>query len=108
MSQPGTRAPRRRRHAQGHSPELPERGTGLIAERKHLKQEISRLRLGEGYPGAEMRRGSGMDYCSFRAQLVFSIGFAPARSRELLHRLLREHAPDDARRELGEWVVQAA
>jgi hypothetical protein len=43
---------------------------------------------------------------SFRAQLVFSIGFALSRSRELLRRLLREHASDDARRELAERVVE--
>ena len=43
---------------------------------------------------------------SFRAQLVFSIGFALSRSRDLLRRLLREHAPDDARRELAERVVK--
>jgi hypothetical protein len=47
-----------------------------------------------------------MDHRSFRAQLVFSIGFALSRSRELLRRLLREHAPDDARRELAERVVK--
>jgi hypothetical protein len=43
---------------------------------------------------------------SFRSQLVFSIGFAVSRSRDLLRRLLREHAPDDARHELGERVVR--
>jgi hypothetical protein len=47
-----------------------------------------------------------MDHQSFRAQLVFSIGFALSRSRDLLRRLLREHAPDDARRELAERVVK--
>ena len=47
-----------------------------------------------------------MDHRSFRAQLVFSIGFALSRSRDLLRRLLREHAPDDARRELAERVVE--
>ena len=47
-----------------------------------------------------------MDHRSFRAQLVFSIGFALSRSRDLLRRLLREHAPDDARRELAERVVK--
>ena len=46
-----------------------------------------------------------MDHGSFRAQLVFSIGFALSRSRDLLRRLIREHAPDDARRELAERVV---
>jgi hypothetical protein len=43
---------------------------------------------------------------SFRAQLVFSIGFALSRSRALLRRLLREHALDDARSELAERVVK--
>jgi hypothetical protein len=47
-----------------------------------------------------------VDHHSFRAQLVFSIGFALSRSRDLLRRLLREHAPDDARRELAERVVK--
>jgi hypothetical protein len=47
-----------------------------------------------------------MDNRSFRAQLVFSIGFALSRSRELLRRLLREHAPDDVRLELAERVMK--
>jgi hypothetical protein len=47
-----------------------------------------------------------MSHHSFRAQLVFSIGFALTRSRDLLRRLLREHAPDDARHELAERVVR--
>jgi hypothetical protein len=46
-----------------------------------------------------------MDQRSFRDQLAFSIGFAIGRSRDLLRRLLREHAPDDARRELAQRVV---
>jgi hypothetical protein len=37
---------------------------------------------------------------------VFSIGFALTRSRSLLRRLLKEHAPDDAQRELAERVVK--
>jgi hypothetical protein len=37
-----------------------------------------------------------MDHRSFRDQLAFSIGFAVTRSRELLRRILKEHAPDDA------------
>jgi hypothetical protein len=41
-----------------------------------------------------------------RRHKVFSIGFALSRSRDLLRRLLREHAPDDARRELAERVVE--
>ena len=47
-----------------------------------------------------------MDHHPFRAHLVFSIGFALSRSRDLLHRLLREHAPDDARQELAERAVK--
>ena len=43
---------------------------------------------------------------SFRDHLVFSIGFALARSRDLLRRVLREHAPDDAKQELAERVVK--
>jgi len=43
---------------------------------------------------------------SFRDHLVFSIGFALTRSRSLLRRLLKEHAPDDARHELAERVVK--
>ena len=43
---------------------------------------------------------------SFRDHLVFSIGFALTRSRGLLRRLLKEHAPDDAQRELAERVVK--
>jgi hypothetical protein len=37
---------------------------------------------------------------------LFSIGFALSRSRDLLCRLLREHAPDDAHHELAERVVK--
>ena len=43
---------------------------------------------------------------SFREHLVFSIGFALTRSRQLLRRLLQEHAPDDAKHELAERVVK--
>jgi hypothetical protein len=46
-----------------------------------------------------------VDHRSFRAQLAFSIGFAVSRSRDLLRRLLKEHAPDDARQMLAERVV---
>jgi hypothetical protein len=38
-----------------------------------------------------------MDHRSFRDMLTFSIGFAVARERSLLRRILTEHAPDDAR-----------
>jgi hypothetical protein len=34
-----------------------------------------------------------------------SLGFAVTRSRALLRRLLKEHAPDDARQMLAERVV---
>ena len=46
-----------------------------------------------------------MDHDSFRDQLAFSIGFALSGSRDLLRRLLREHAPDDARQSSpsGSW-----
>jgi hypothetical protein len=47
-----------------------------------------------------------MDHRSFRAQLEFSIGFAIARSRSLLRRILKEHAPDDAQQQLAERVVE--
>ncbi len=43
---------------------------------------------------------------SFREHLVFSIGFALTRSRSLLRRMLKEHAPDDAKQELAERVVR--
>ena len=47
-----------------------------------------------------------MDHRSFRDQLVFSIAFAVTRSRDLLRRILKEHAPDDARQMLAERVVE--
>ena len=47
-----------------------------------------------------------MDHPSFRDQLAFSIGFAVTRSRALLRRILKEHAPDDARQMLAERVVE--
>ena len=43
---------------------------------------------------------------SFRQSLAFSIGFAVSRSRDLLRRMLKEHAPDDAREQLAERVVR--
>ena len=47
-----------------------------------------------------------MDHRSFRGQLAFSIGFAVSRSRALLRRILKEHAPDDARQMLAERVME--
>ena len=47
-----------------------------------------------------------MDHRSFRDQLVFSIGLAVSRSRDLLRRILKEHVTDDARHELAERVVR--
>ena len=47
-----------------------------------------------------------MDHRSFRNQLAFSIGFAVTRSRALLRRIVKEHAPDDARQMLAERVVE--
>jgi hypothetical protein len=47
-----------------------------------------------------------VDHRSFRDQLAFSIGFAVTRSRDLLRRILKEHAPDDARRQLAERVIE--
>ena len=47
-----------------------------------------------------------VDHRSFRDQLAFSIGFAVTRSRDLLRRLLTEHAPDDARQMLADRVVE--
>jgi hypothetical protein len=47
-----------------------------------------------------------MNHRSFREQLAFSIGFAITRSRALLRRLLKEHAPDDARQVLADRVVE--
>jgi hypothetical protein len=40
------------------------------------------------------------DHRSFRNQLAFSIDYAVTHSRQLLRRILREHAPDDARQQL--------
>jgi hypothetical protein len=40
-----------------------------------------------------------------RDDLAFSIGFALGRSRDLLRRLVHEHAPDDARNEVAQRVV---
>ena len=47
-----------------------------------------------------------MDHCSFRDQLAFSIGFAVARSLDLLRRLLKDHVTDDTRQQLAERVVE--
>jgi hypothetical protein len=51
-------------------------------------------------PGSRFRSPTGRD------QLALSIGFAVSRSRDLLRRLLKEHAPDDARQMLAERVVE--
>jgi hypothetical protein len=47
-----------------------------------------------------------MDHRSFRDQLAFSIGFAVARSRDLLRRILKDHVTDDAHQQLAERVVE--
>jgi hypothetical protein len=47
-----------------------------------------------------------VDHRSFRDQLAFSIGFAVARSRDLLRRLLKEHVTDDAQQMLANRVVE--
>jgi hypothetical protein len=52
------------------------------------------------------RTCAAVDHRSFRDQLLFSIGFAVTRSRDLLRRLLKEHAPDDARQILAERVME--
>jgi hypothetical protein len=46
-----------------------------------------------------------LDHRSFRDQLVFAIGFALIRSRDLLRDVVRQHVSDDARRELSRRVV---
>ena len=43
---------------------------------------------------------------SFGQSLAFSIGYAISRSRDLLRRIVREHAPDDARQQLAERVMK--
>ena len=43
---------------------------------------------------------------SFRDQLMFSIGFAIGRRRDLLRRMLKEHVTDDTRTQLAKKVVQ--
>lgn len=48
---------------------------------------------------------TAMGHRSFRDMLVFSIGFAISQSRDLMRRLVREHTPDEARRQLAERVV---
>jgi hypothetical protein len=47
-----------------------------------------------------------MDHRSFRDQLAFSIGFALARSRGLLRRILTGHTSEDARQMLASRVVE--
>ncbi len=52
------------------------------------------------------RTSTPVDHRSFRDQLAFSIGFAVTRSRDLLRRILKKHAPDDARQMLAQRVVE--
>jgi hypothetical protein len=47
-----------------------------------------------------------MDQNSFRDQLAFSIGFAIQQNRDLMRRILKEHAADDARRMLAKKVLE--
>jgi hypothetical protein len=49
---------------------------------------------------------AAMDHGSFRDELLFAIGFAVSRSRDLLRRIVKEHASDDARQQLAERVVK--
>jgi hypothetical protein len=49
---------------------------------------------------------AAMDQGSFRDRLAFAIGFAISRSRDLLRRIVRQHAPDDARQLLAQRVVR--
>jgi hypothetical protein len=46
-----------------------------------------------------------MDHGSFRDQLLFSIGFALGRNRDLLHRILKDHVTD-AREMLAKKVIE--
>jgi hypothetical protein len=52
------------------------------------------------------RTSSPIDHRSFRAQLVF--GFAVSRSRDLLRRILKDHASDDARQQVTERVIRVS
>jgi hypothetical protein len=47
-----------------------------------------------------------MGHRSLRDELVFTIGFAISRSRDLLRDILKQHVSDGARRQLGEHVVE--
>jgi hypothetical protein len=47
-----------------------------------------------------------MDHSSFRGQLIFGIGFAVSRSRDLLRDILHLHVSDEAREQLGRRVVK--
>jgi hypothetical protein len=95
------RAPRRGRHAQGRAAqELPEGVTGLIPDRKRLKG-VSRHCCLQRLAGRPTMAGTNQNTSSDGTRSAItssSIGFALTRSRGLLHRLLKEHAPDDARR----------
>jgi hypothetical protein len=43
---------------------------------------------------------------SFRALLLFGMGFAIQQNRDLLRRILKEHVADDARQMLAKKVVE--
>ena len=47
-----------------------------------------------------------MDHRSIRDQLVFSIGYAASRSRDLLRDILKQHVSDGPREQLGKRVVE--
>jgi len=58
-------------------------------------------------PQNEVRTPPGpMDQRSIRDMLLFSIGFAIGRNRDLLRRLLKERVSDDTRHRLAESVIE--
>jgi hypothetical protein len=86
-----------------HSNTLQEKGSPQSVSNRSCPDRLSRQ--SPGWPEGR-DRNTVMDHHSFRDQLTFSIGFAVSRSRALLRRLLTEHAPDDAQRELAERVIK--
>jgi hypothetical protein len=47
-----------------------------------------------------------MDQRSLRDELVFSIGYAVSRSRDLLRDILKKHVSDGPRQQLGKRVLE--
>jgi hypothetical protein len=80
---------------------------GSIAPRGRRRLLTTILGCGDPYRLSEHYENMApMDHSSFRDILLFSIGFAIGQQRDLLRRMLSEHATDATRDQLAKRVVE--